>query len=252
MKKILSWIKKHLVATWAVMSILFAIAVHMAFSVTAPTAWLTAKWSPGDILTYVGTVSLGLLAVWQNNRFKEENDVSQQRLERLTFQANELTAINKIIEVESARLERLRKAFDDFSAVCDPQILTAVYADTVSSPNASLEITAAMVAAEQKIDEAFFALSRELRLDNNLRSNDKNPLKVSLQNYYSIAKDFTEKVKKSPTENFSRLVSVLSEARNEFISPRERYLSFKEKTLNKVIYGNLSLQETKSLYCNDQ
>lgn len=38
MKKILSWIKKHLVATWAVMSILFAIAVHMAFSVTAPTA----------------------------------------------------------------------------------------------------------------------------------------------------------------------------------------------------------------------
>ena len=109
-----------------------------------------------------------------------------------------------------------------------------------------------MVAAEQKIDEAFFALSRELRLDNNLRNNDKNPLKVSLQNYYSIAKDFTEKVKKSPTENFSRLVSVLSEARNEFISPRERYLSFKEKTLNKVIYGNLSLQEIKSLYCNDQ
>lgn len=252
MEKILNWIKKHIVATWAVMSVIFAVAVHVAFSVAAPTAWLVAKWSPGDILTYVGTASLGLLAVWQNNRFKEENDVSQQRLERLTVQANELTAINKIIEVESARLERLRKAFDDFSAVCDPQTLTAVYANTVSSPNVALEITAAMVAAEQKMDEAFFVLSRELRFDNNLRNNHKNPLKVALQNYYSAAKDFVEKVKNSPTKNYSELVSGLSEARNEFILPRERYLNYKENTLNKVIYGNLSLQEIKFLYCNEK
>ena len=252
MKKILAWLKKHIVATWAAISIIFAVVVHAVFSVPAPSAWLVAKWSPGDILTYVGTVSLGLLAVWQNNRFKEETDASQQRLERLTVQANELTAINKIIEVESARLERLREAVNDFSTVCDPQTLTAVYANTVASPNATLEITAAMVAAEQKIDEAFFVLSRELRLDNKLRNNDKNPLKVALQNYYSAAKDFVEKVKNSPTKNYSDLVSVLSEARNEFISPRERYLNYKENTLNNVIYGNLSLQEIKSLYCNEQ
>jgi len=74
MKKILAWLKKHIVATWAAISIIFAVVVHAVFSVPAPSAWLVAKWSPGDILTYVGTVSLGLLAVWQNNRFKEEND----------------------------------------------------------------------------------------------------------------------------------------------------------------------------------
>ena len=202
MKKILNWIKKHLVATWAVMSIVFAIAVHVAFSVAAPTAWLVAKWSPGDILTYVGTVSLGLLAVWQNNRFKEENDVSQQRLERLTVQANELTAINKIIEVESARLERLRKAFDEFSTACDPQTLTAVYAETIASPNIALAITATMVAAERKIDDSFFTLSRELRSDAALRNNDNDSLKVSLRNFYSTSKEYVDKVKNSPTEDF--------------------------------------------------
>lgn len=252
MKKILTWIKKHIVATWAAISFIFAVSVHAVFSVPAPSAWLVAKWSPGDILTYVGTVSLGLLAVWQNNRFKEENDISQQRLERLTVQANELTAINKIIEVESARLDRLRKTFDDFSTACDPQTLTAVYADTIASPNIALAITATMVAAEKKIDDSFFALSRELRSDTNLRSNDSDPLKISLRNFYSAAKEYVDRVKNSPTENFSPLVTVLSEARNEFISQRERYLASKERKLNKVIYGNLSLDEIKSLYCNEQ
>ena len=37
-----------------------------------------------EILTFVSTVALGLLAVWQNKRFKEENDESQLRMEKLT------------------------------------------------------------------------------------------------------------------------------------------------------------------------
>lgn len=252
MKKILDWIRKHLVATWAVMSVVFAIVVHLAFSAEAPTEWLVAKWSPGDILTYVGTVSLGLLAVWQNNRFKEENDVSQQRLERLTVQANELTAINKIIEVESARLERLRKAFDEFSTACDPQTLAAVYAEAIDSPDTALAITAAMVAAEKKVDDSFFTLSRELRSDVNLRNNDNDPLKVAFRNFYAKSKEYIHKVKNSPTENFSSMVTILSDARNEFISQRERYLISKERKLNKVIYGDLSLRAIKSLYSNEQ
>lgn len=251
MKTIRAWIKKHIVATWAVISFIFAVAVHAVFAVPAPNAWLVAKWSAGDILTYGGTVSLGLLAVWQNNRFKEENDTSQQRLERLTVQANELTTINKIIEVESARLERLRKTFDDFTTACDPQTLTTVYADTIASPNSALAIVAKMVSAEKKIDDGFFALSRELRSDTNLQSNDNDPLKISLRNFYSAAKEYVDRVKNSPTEDFSLFVTVLSEARNEFISQRERYLVSRERKLHKVIYGNLSLEEIKSLYCNE-
>ncbi|MHC1785398.1 MAG: hypothetical protein AB9891_22065 [Anaerolineaceae bacterium] len=34
----------------------------------------------GAILTFIGTISLGGLAYWQNHRFKKENDAAQNRL----------------------------------------------------------------------------------------------------------------------------------------------------------------------------
>ena len=58
------------------------------------------KWEAGDILTYVSTIALGLLALWQNRQIKEANDKAQERMdqqnteaqermEKLTIQANE-------------------------------------------------------------------------------------------------------------------------------------------------------------------
>lgn len=85
------------------------------FSIKAPVSWLEAKWSAGDILTYASGVSLGLLAMWQNQRFKEENDKSQERLEKLTIQANELNIIDKIIENETRKLQEAQICWDDFA-----------------------------------------------------------------------------------------------------------------------------------------
>ena len=41
-------------------------------------------------MTYASTIILGLLALWQNQRFKEENDKSQERLEKISNRTNEL------------------------------------------------------------------------------------------------------------------------------------------------------------------
>lgn len=89
------------------------------FSIKAPVSWLEAKWSAGDILTYASGVSLGLLAMWQNQRFKEENDKSQERLEKLTIQANELNIIDKIIENETRKLQEAQICWDDFCDACE-------------------------------------------------------------------------------------------------------------------------------------
>ena len=88
------------------------------------------------------------IAAEQNKRFKEENDISQQRLERIVSQANELAAINKIIEIESARLERLRIAFDEFSAACDPQTLVTIYIKTNSLISDETAVLSAILAIE--------------------------------------------------------------------------------------------------------
>lgn len=250
MSKLFDWIKKHLVCTWGVLSVFFAILVHIAFHNDAPYTWMIAKWAPGDILTYVGTVSLGLLAVWQNQQFKKENDASQERLERLTVQANEITAINKIIEIEADNLSRLRKAFDDFSSACSPQVLVAVYSEGSSSENSSMAMSSFMVNAEKHIDDSFFELTRELRSDIGLRNNDNHPLKLALSHYFHAAKIITDFFIKDSTKDYSKEFVVLSEARDEFISEREKYLINKENTLQQVIYGTLTLDEIKSLYRN--
>ena len=94
-----------------------AIIVQWLFSKPASSEIFHAKWGAGDILTYASTVALGLLAVWQNQKFKEENDKSQERLEKLTRQANELAIIGKIIDNRSAKLQRLQKCFSEFELV---------------------------------------------------------------------------------------------------------------------------------------
>ena len=71
MKKVLCWFEKHLILTWAIASVIYAIVIHILFSISISNTWFQAKWSAGEILTYVSTVALGLLAVWQNNSYKE-------------------------------------------------------------------------------------------------------------------------------------------------------------------------------------
>lgn len=113
------WERNKWIYLWAGISILFAIIVQCLFSKSASSEIFHAKWGAGDILTYASTVALGLLAVWQNQKFKEENDKAQERLEELTKQANELSIIGRIIDNKSQKLDNLRHAFSDFEAACN-------------------------------------------------------------------------------------------------------------------------------------
>lgn len=66
------WIKDHLILILIISSILFAFIIHCLFSESAPNEWFVAKWGAGDVLTYVSTIALGLLTVWQNKKLKKE------------------------------------------------------------------------------------------------------------------------------------------------------------------------------------
>lgn len=63
------WFKKwKWIVIWAIASVIFAIVIQFLFSNPAPCDFLDAKWEAGDILSYVSTVALGLLAMWQNQK----------------------------------------------------------------------------------------------------------------------------------------------------------------------------------------
>jgi len=85
-----------LILVWAVASVIYAFIIHVLFSLYPSNDWLIAKWTAGEILTYASTVSLGLLAVWQNRKIQSENDKAQERLERIIEQSNQLEIIGKL------------------------------------------------------------------------------------------------------------------------------------------------------------
>ena len=82
-------------------SVIYAFIIHVLFSLYPSNDWLIAKWTAGEILTYASTVSLGLLAVWQNRKIQSENDKAQSRLEDIINKSNELEILGKIVEYES-------------------------------------------------------------------------------------------------------------------------------------------------------
>lgn len=243
--KMKQWVKKHMILSWVIASILYAFIIHCLFSYYPSNTWLIAKWTAGEILTYASTVSLGLLAVWQNKKFQEENDIAQDRLESIIKYSNELSIIGKICEYEVDNIHRLRKSLDDFSQICDPQNICSHY---ISKTSQNLEVLSTMAMLEQKLIYCFFQLGRELRIDLELKQNDETPVKKTFCAYYRMGKEFINKLKTEPLENCEQDIIALSKARDAFCEEGEKYLVEQEKKLNKLLYEDLSVDEIKSLY----
>lgn len=241
----IQWMKKHMILTWVIASALYAFVIHCLFSVYPKNPWLVAKWSAGDILTYVSTVSLGLLAVWQNKKIQDENDIAQSRLEGIIKHSNEIEIINKIVEYEKDNLRELKEAFDEFSKACDPQIITSYYGNNSGE---IVKIKSAMVTAEQNLDNCFFKLARELRIDIKLKQNDESPIKQPFVIYYRTGKKMISKIQEEPLQPFEKEIVQSAMARDAFVKEREKYLVEQEEKLNTLLYGNLTMKEIKELY----
>ncbi len=58
---------------WAVLSVILALLIHTCFKIEAPSEFWIASWSSGEILTYISTVALGLLAFYQNQKITQQS-----------------------------------------------------------------------------------------------------------------------------------------------------------------------------------
>ena len=234
-----------MIAVWASCSILFAIIIHLLFHWETDIEILHAKWGAGDILTYVSTVALGLLAVWQNKRFKEENDVAQERLEKLTAQANEISSINKIIEIESERLIRLRTAMDEFSEACDPETISKIF---LFDANSASDMKANTIPADLRIENSFTFLRRELQHCFGEDGSAKDLFSECAVEYKNAATDYLNQVVEGNLPPDSKYFKRIYDARDKFSPVRDDLIREREKLLNKTVYGNMSLDEIKAMY----
>ena len=84
------WIKKYKYIFSILLLILIIgipMLIHYIFCIPAPLLWLEARWEPGSVLEYygsvlgfLGTVSLSMLALYQNQEIKKESDKRERIL----------------------------------------------------------------------------------------------------------------------------------------------------------------------------
>lgn len=250
MKIITNWMKDHIVSVWAIISILFTFAIHCLFSVTAPNEWLTAKWGAGDILTYASTVALGLLAVWQNQKFKEENDASQTRMENLTNKANELSVVSKIIEHENERITVLKNKTQHFIDVCNTEGILEDLSDVATQPSDFMKtyVKIKMDSRGKQIRLCAVELLSELQLYPDDSKTVELIKCISRYSESSIALVSDMRVNSLVEETYTKKKSI----EKEFITGIYDFISAREKLLNRVIYENLSLKQIKALYRKEE
>ena len=242
------FIKEHLIQTWIVASIVFAILIHILFVTDAPCDKLQAQWGAGDILTYASTVALGLLAVWQNQKFKEENDKAQERLEELTKQANELSIIGRIIDNKSKKLDNLRHAFSDFEAACNVGTITAlcISSTKIASAHAKLSEHA------QKLPRLCNILETEIAGNWGVKYKDisskifkLNSLALKIVDQCSGIVSAKENKETYDDGKITALLKEYAEAYDEFSEARDSYIMETEFLLNTISYKNITLEEIR-------
>ncbi len=231
--------QKHLIAIWAVASILFALFIHWHFSILAPNEWFAAKWGAGDILTYVSTVALGLLAVWQNKQIKDEADKSQDRLEKISIDANELSVITKLIDNESQYITLLDNAFTELLDACGHENISIVMMDTFDKTKVSLAI--------KRINQALLHFVQIFFSGYQLRNYNAMPLLDSCKEIAENASQILTEYLNTKNANPAVLYNSLNHY-TQTKAEKEIYICMRRTQLNRILLEKLTLAEIRSFY----
>ena len=239
---------------WGLVSIVFAAVLQFLFSLEAPIPFLQAKWSAGDILTYSSTILLGLLALWQNQRFKNENDATQEKLEALSTRANELQITSKLIEHEAERINLLRTQFQTFFDACACNYLVADYKDTAKG-----EKTYAYYSTlrSSQIRTSYQVLWQQLNMDKGYNSLVDDVIKnaqrlnasaMGLMLSFTLAQDGD--TSENDTKETARQMQAQLEIEEILCKQFYAYLTDLEKERNALLFENFTgtISKERSIY----
>lgn len=141
---------------WLIVAIAFLVVVQILFTIPAPCKWLDAVWEAGDLITFVGTIALGFIAVRQT---QYANEIAKTASDSAT-EANETS--RKLIEMQKA--EYLPTIIvDGFAGITKHQI-----------SDVKTEIKSELVMHEMRTKDNEVMLGYSIALpDDNLNLHDK-------------------------------------------------------------------------------
>lgn len=190
------------------------------------------------------------MAVWQNKKFKEENDAAQLRTEKLAMRANELSVISSIIDHESKKINHLKTLREELTHTCDLSEL--IYElEKISLENISLEgMEKLKVFSRGKANTQYGkieALVIELISELATYSEKSAGKLIEEITYY---KDCAFKVIKS-LSTFAPLDELYKnkmEAEDKLLADISEFILYREELLRKVIYESENLEQIKAMY----
>lgn len=148
MKKLLTWIRTHRRTTVMLfLAVLFCplLITHVLFKIHSNCYWIEAEWEAGDLLGYfgdvlsfVGTVVLGYIAIAQAERANELNN------ELLIIEENR---IKPCFDISSSQLYKIFLANDMFSKLSELNRNQIILMDILytSTPRSGIETSSALI-----------------------------------------------------------------------------------------------------------
>ena len=97
-KIMFDWIKKHKIFVFIIaitVTLGVPVIIHIVFKIDSGISFLEAEWEAGDVLAYygsilsfIGTVVLGALALYQNKLIKEESEKRADIKDKMEYEIN--------------------------------------------------------------------------------------------------------------------------------------------------------------------
>ena len=226
------------------------------------------EWSASDVLAFfgavlgaIGTIGLGCLTVWQNEKLREQNEKlqkdnadAQKRIESISkesnlistranelyLRTNELNIINKIIEHEEKRLNRIGEASIQFYELCMSGGIQLILES--AQPK---EYSKAIIEIQAKITASYAAVENSLSFD----VKEDLDLKLAAIKVANAANDLMMAHCKHLTrEVLEEKADALDELCTQFIKMENEYYDAFQRKLDSVIYSDMPLNEVRKMY----
>ncbi len=225
-------------------SVATVIIIHFIFNLHPHNEWWVAKWGAGDLLTYLGTMALGWLAIMQNEELKKSNEESEKQLKDINEKANEINVISKIIEYEIAKKATIESAFEDFEKNCNPQ----KYVSSLNKiDDKHIEVDEKVVfESEMELDESYLKLCTKMGLK--MGEVKEGHVSTKMKELYTETKGLINLLKHKELDSVEAKIDKIKKARIDFGESKNLLLFSKQKELDELIRGDVRLAEIKAIY----
>ena len=96
---------------WCVFMGVCLIVIHILFTISAPFEWLEATWTSGELITFIGTMTLGYISYSQT---KKSYEISKSLIELQEDEYTPTLAVSDFIGVSKLKMKNIK---DDISKV---------------------------------------------------------------------------------------------------------------------------------------